>query len=99
MAALDMYTERGKWEKCIEIASKQSYKILHKYVALYATHLIKEGDAEKALNLYAPHGAPANPPELQNLQEDCENLTKSSEANSPAHEEFEQMLISHYYAT
>lgn len=29
----------------------------------------------------------------------CENLTKSSDANSPAHEEFEQMLlISHYYA-
>lgn len=30
----------------------------------------------------------------------CENLTKSSEANSPAHEEFEQMLqAAHYYAT
>lgn len=30
-------------------------------MALYATHLIKEGRAEKALNLYAQHGAPANP--------------------------------------
>ena len=30
----------------------------------------------------------------------CENLVKSSEANTPAHEEFETMLlISHYYAT
>nr|KAF6447051.1 intraflagellar transport 172 [Rousettus aegyptiacus] len=30
----------------------------------------------------------------------CENLVKSSEANSPAHEEFETMLlIAHYYAT
>ncbi|CAB1340225.1 unnamed protein product, partial [Coregonus sp. 'balchen'] len=129
MAALDMYAERGQWEKCIETASKQNYKILHKYVALYATHLIKEGDAEKALNLYAQHGAPANPQNfniykrmfldlLSLLGRDsaesfrmwadlrdvmlllCENLTKSSEANSPAHEEFEQMLlISHYYAT
>lgn len=29
-----------------------------------------------------------------------ENMSKSAEANSPAHEDFEQMLlISHYYAT
>uniref|UniRef100_A0A4W5PF51 Uncharacterized protein n=1 Tax=Hucho hucho TaxID=62062 RepID=A0A4W5PF51_9TELE len=44
MATLDMYAERGQWEKCIEITSKQ---ILHKCVDLYAAHLIKEGDAEK----------------------------------------------------
>lgn len=30
----------------------------------------------------------------------CENLVKSSEANTAAHEEFETMLlIAHYYAT
>ncbi|XP_030627149.1 intraflagellar transport protein 172 homolog [Chanos chanos] len=61
IAALDIYAERGQWEKCIETASKQNYKILHKYVALYATHLIKEGEPEKALNLYTQHGLPANP--------------------------------------
>ncbi|KAL7872215.1 hypothetical protein SRHO_G00071980 [Serrasalmus rhombeus] len=129
MAALDMYVERGQWEKCIDTASKQNFKVLHKYIALYATHLIKEGEAEKVLSLYAQHGAPANPQnfniykrlflELMSLHDRdsaeayrmwadlrdflhllCENLTKSSEANSPAHEDFEQMLvISHYYAT
>ncbi|XP_054618204.1 intraflagellar transport protein 172 homolog [Dunckerocampus dactyliophorus] len=61
MAALDMYAERGQWAKCLETASKQNFKILHKYVALYATHLIKEGDALKALQLYVQHGAPPNP--------------------------------------
>ncbi|XP_061900790.1 intraflagellar transport protein 172 homolog isoform X2 [Entelurus aequoreus] len=61
MAALDMYAERGQWDKCLETASKQNFKILHKYVALYATHLIKEGDAPKALQLYVQHGAPPNP--------------------------------------
>uniref|UniRef100_A0A665WJH3 Intraflagellar transport protein 172 homolog n=1 Tax=Echeneis naucrates TaxID=173247 RepID=A0A665WJH3_ECHNA len=92
MAALDMYAERGQWEKCLDTASKQSFKILHKYVALYATHLIKEQDALKALQLYIQHGAPPN------LQ--CENVSKSAEANTPAHEDFEQMLlIAHYYAT
>lgn len=100
MAALDMYAERGQWEKCLETASKQvlkrtmnlffflvrkntwavvvphrsvsapphlcvvlwqNFKILHKYVALYATHLIKEQDALRALQLYIQHGAPPNP--------------------------------------
>ncbi|XP_034856689.1 intraflagellar transport protein 172 homolog isoform X2 [Mirounga angustirostris] len=129
VAALDLYVEQGQWDKCIETATKQNYKILHKYVALYATHLIREGGYGQALALYVQHGAPANPQNfniykriftdmvsspgtnsaeayhnwadlrdvLFNL---CENLVKSSEANSPAHEEFETMLlIAHYYAT
>ncbi|XP_061559670.1 LOW QUALITY PROTEIN: intraflagellar transport protein 172 homolog [Phycodurus eques] len=61
MAALDIYAERGQWDKCLDTASKQNFKILHKYVALYATHLIKEGCALKALQLYVQHGAPPNP--------------------------------------
>ncbi|KAG8522493.1 LOW QUALITY PROTEIN: Intraflagellar transport protein 172, partial [Galemys pyrenaicus] len=129
VAALDLYVEQGQWDKCIETATKQNYKILHKYVALYATHLIREGGYAQALALYVQHGAPANPQNFNiykrifsdivsspgtnsaeayhswadlrdvffNL---CENLVKSSEANSPAHEEFETMLlIAHYYAT
>ena len=39
----------------------QNFQILHKYVALYATDLIKEGNALKALQLYLQHGAPPNP--------------------------------------
>ncbi|PNI28628.1 IFT172 isoform 8 [Pan troglodytes] len=129
IAALDLYVEQGQWDKCIETATKQNYKILHKYVALYATHLIREGSSAQALALYVQHGAPANPQNfniykriftdmvsspgtncaeayhswadlrdvLFNL---CENLVKSSEANSPVHEEFKTMLlIAHYYAT
>uniref|UniRef100_A0A8C2ZEP1 Intraflagellar transport protein 172 homolog n=1 Tax=Cyclopterus lumpus TaxID=8103 RepID=A0A8C2ZEP1_CYCLU len=129
MAALDMYAERGQWEKCLATASKQNFKILQKYVALYATHLIKEGEAPKALQLYVQHGAPPNPqnfniykrlfldlinlpdtdgPESYRMWADlrdfllqlCENMSRSAEANSPAHENFEQMLlIAHYYAT
>lgn len=129
MAALDMYAERGQWEKCLDTASKQNFKILHKYVALYATHLIKEEEAPKALQLYIQHGAPPNPqnfniykrlfldlinipdtdgPEAYRIWADlrnfllqlCDNVSKSAEDNSPAHEDFEQMLlISHYYAT
>ncbi|KAM4693761.1 LOW QUALITY PROTEIN: intraflagellar transport protein 172 homolog [Discoglossus pictus] len=129
MSALDMYAERGQWEKCIETAAKQNYKVLHKYVALFATHLIKDGNWNKALSLYVQHGTPANAQnfniykrifvEMVNadglnsadvyhvwadlrdmLFNLCENLVKSSEVNSPAHQEFEQMLLTaHYYAT
>nr|XP_020664000.1 intraflagellar transport protein 172 homolog [Pogona vitticeps] len=129
MAALDLYVEREEWEKCLETAATQNYKVLHKYVALYATHLIREGSWDKALRLYIQHGTPANAQNFNiykrlfvemvnepglnraeayhswaDLREVlfslCENLVKSSEANTPAHEEFETMLlVSHYYAT
>nr|XP_019960582.1 PREDICTED: intraflagellar transport protein 172 homolog [Paralichthys olivaceus] len=128
MAALDLYAKRGQWEKCLSTASQQSIKILHKYVALYATDLIKEGNALKALQLYLQHGASPNPqnfniykrlfldlinlpdtdgPESYHMWADLrnfllqlsENISKSSKANSPAHEDFNQMLlIAHYYA-
>ncbi|XP_072318787.1 intraflagellar transport protein 172 homolog [Eucyclogobius newberryi] len=129
MAALDLYVERGQWEKCLETASKQNFRILHKYVALYAAQLIKEEEPVRALQLYVTHGAPPN---VQNfniyrqlfvlvvnlpdtdsagayrvwadlrdfLLQLCDNVSKSAEANSPPHFDFEQMLlIAHYYAT
>uniref|UniRef100_A0A8C4WQ59 Intraflagellar transport protein 172 homolog n=1 Tax=Eptatretus burgeri TaxID=7764 RepID=A0A8C4WQ59_EPTBU len=61
VAALDMYAERAQWEKCIEIAANQNFKVLHKYVALYTTHLLKEGKALEALELYVKHGVSSNP--------------------------------------
>lgn len=38
----------------------QNAKVLHKYAALYATHLIKNNDIRKALDIYVKYGAPAN---------------------------------------
>ncbi|XP_063414390.1 intraflagellar transport protein 172 homolog isoform X2 [Mytilus trossulus] len=128
VGALDMYVEKGEWEKCLETAAKQSTKVLHKYAALYATHLIKNGDSRQALDVYVRYGAPAfqqnfniykrifsdiinsrdlNRPEAYKIWADlrdvmfdlCENMSKSSDANSPPHQEFESMLlIAHYYA-
>lgn len=45
----------------LSVCPLQNYKVLHKYVALYATHLIREGSWDKALSLYVHHGVPANP--------------------------------------
>ncbi|KAI1241384.1 hypothetical protein IHE44_0009870 [Lamprotornis superbus] len=65
MAALDIYAKQEQWEKCLEVAAKQNYQVLHKYVALYATQLICEGSWDKALRLYVHHGAPASPQVLR----------------------------------
>lgn len=53
--------ERCAWFEICLLALCQNFKILHKYVALYATHLIKEEEVLKALQLYREHGAPPNP--------------------------------------
>lgn len=53
--------EQGQWARCIEKAKAQSKPILHKYVALYAAKLLKDGFVIEALNLYSTHGAPAIP--------------------------------------
>jgi intraflagellar transport protein 172 len=58
MAGLDMYIQNGQWKKAIETAEQQSPKVLHKYVAIYAAHLIKENRVLDAMDLYVKHGTP-----------------------------------------
>ncbi|XP_037908543.1 intraflagellar transport protein 172 homolog isoform X1 [Hermetia illucens] len=59
MSALDMLAEQGQWTRCIEKAKQQNSQILHKYLALYAAQLIRDGEGPAALVLYLTHGAPA----------------------------------------
>ncbi|KAJ8965104.1 hypothetical protein NQ317_005365, partial [Molorchus minor] len=61
IGALDLLAEQGQWARCIEKAKTHNAPILHKYVALYAAKLLKDGFVVEALNLYATHGAPAMP--------------------------------------
>lgn len=56
-----MLAEQGQWARCIEKAKAHNTPILHKYVALYAAKLLKDGFIQDALNLYATYGAPAMP--------------------------------------
>jgi len=61
VGALDMYIEKGEWQKALDTAEQQNPKVLHKYVALYATHLIKSGETLRAMDQYVKYGATANP--------------------------------------
>ncbi|XP_050421465.1 intraflagellar transport protein 172 homolog [Adelges cooleyi] len=59
--ALDMLSAQGKWSKCLDIARPHGQVVLHKYVALYATDLLREGKVFDALNLYTQQEVPAFP--------------------------------------
>ncbi|XP_066969064.1 intraflagellar transport protein 172 homolog [Macrobrachium rosenbergii] len=57
--ALDMYVEGGQWTRAFETAASHGPELLHKYLAKYATTLIKENKPTEALQLYKKYGAPA----------------------------------------
>ena len=59
ISALDMYVEQDQWERALETAADHGQDILHKYVALYATQHIRDGQVLEALQLYRKYGAPA----------------------------------------
>nr|XP_053650652.1 intraflagellar transport protein 172 homolog [Cherax quadricarinatus] len=41
--ALEMYVEAGQWSRALETAASHGPELLHKYLAKYATSLIKVG--------------------------------------------------------
>ncbi|XP_063612068.1 intraflagellar transport protein 172 homolog [Penaeus indicus] len=55
--AIDMYVESGQWTRALETAASHSAELLHKYLAKYATSMIKNGQALGALALYKQYGA------------------------------------------
>lgn len=64
ISALDLLAEQGQWTRCIEKAKTHSTPVLHKYVALYAAQLLKDGFVQEALKLYSTYGSPAVPQNL-----------------------------------
>ncbi|ESP05446.1 hypothetical protein LOTGIDRAFT_228027 [Lottia gigantea] len=89
IGALDLYAEKGEWEKCITTAEQQNYNI---YKRIFNDIVCAEGlNKSDAYRIWA---------DLRDMFYDlCENMGKSQEAGTPQYEEFQIMtLISHYYA-
>ncbi|KAJ3205663.1 hypothetical protein HDU82_005043 [Entophlyctis luteolus] len=55
-AGLDLFVQRGEWEKCLEKASAVSQDMLNKYLILYAVSLIKEEKYEHAAQTIVKYG-------------------------------------------
>ena len=62
--ALDMMAGQGQWDQVLQRAQKHGPELLAKYVALYATELIKQQRSQSALHLFVQFGAPAKPQNL-----------------------------------
>jgi intraflagellar transport protein 172 len=53
ISALDMYVEQGNWNKAISTAANHGPEVLHKYVAIYASQLIKVKYLQSSPFLYS----------------------------------------------
>ncbi|KAF7269422.1 hypothetical protein GWI33_017527 [Rhynchophorus ferrugineus] len=84
IGALDLLAEQGQWARCIEKAkAHNTAPILHKYVALYAAKLLKDGFIVEALTLYSTHGAPAMPQNFNIYNHIATELFASPDLSEP----------------
>uniref|UniRef100_A0A1I7Y2L2 TPR_REGION domain-containing protein n=1 Tax=Steinernema glaseri TaxID=37863 RepID=A0A1I7Y2L2_9BILA len=61
ISAIDLFVERGQWEKALDTAKHQNYPpLLDKYVAAHATALIQEDHFLDAVRVFEKYGASAN---------------------------------------
>lgn len=83
--ALDLLAEQGQWTRCIEKSKQHGGAVLHKYLALYAAQLIRDGECVQALALYLNHGSPANPQNFNiyhRIAVDCFGLREPDESST-----------------
>ena len=73
-SALEMYRERGQWDKCLETAKKHSNQMLGKYTAIYAAELIKSDRTKDSLSLFIKYGPPVKDNAL-NIYRHIGNIT------------------------
>uniref|UniRef100_A0A915PPW5 Intraflagellar transport protein 172 n=1 Tax=Setaria digitata TaxID=48799 RepID=A0A915PPW5_9BILA len=84
VSAIDAMLERGQWEKALEIAHQQKHQpLLNKYVALYATELIKESKYVEATAIFEKYGASANPSNFNIYQRLVEEVINARDMNNP----------------
>ncbi|KAJ3074648.1 hypothetical protein HDU98_010644 [Podochytrium sp. JEL0797] len=55
-AGLDLFAQRGDWDKCLDKASSLGPEILHKYLTIYTVNLIKEEKYEVAAQSIVKYG-------------------------------------------
>ncbi len=72
-SALEMFAERGEWEKCLDqAANSKNVDFLNRYLMRYTKKLMEEGNMDFAAIQLAKYGAPAVPDQYPFY----ENLTK-----------------------
>ncbi|KAI8611221.1 hypothetical protein BC830DRAFT_1069003 [Chytriomyces sp. MP71] len=55
-AGLDLFAQRGEWDKCLEKAAVVSPEVLHKYLTIYSVNLIKDEKYDLAAQTIVKYG-------------------------------------------
>ena len=58
---LTLLAQKGEWDECLTLASKQSADILNHYLLLYAKNLVGEGHFKEASEVFIKYKCPTNP--------------------------------------
>ncbi|VDK73481.1 unnamed protein product [Litomosoides sigmodontis] len=84
VSAIDALLERDEWEKALEIARQQKHQLLlDKYVALYATELIKADRYAEATAAFEKYGASSNPNNFNIYQRLVEKVINARNMDHP----------------
>ncbi|KAL3991031.1 WD domain G-beta repeat family protein [Acanthocheilonema viteae] len=84
ISAIDALLERGEWERALEIVRQQKHQLLlDKYVALYATELIKEKRYAEATAIFEKYGASSNPNNFNIYQKLVEEVINVRNMDNP----------------
>ncbi|KAH9246952.1 hypothetical protein BASA81_015465 [Batrachochytrium salamandrivorans] len=60
-ASLEIYSQRGEWDMCLEKASAQSSEVLFKYLLVFAAAMIRDKKYEAAATTFVKYGVPQQP--------------------------------------
>uniref|UniRef100_A0A914VZ84 Intraflagellar transport protein 172 n=1 Tax=Plectus sambesii TaxID=2011161 RepID=A0A914VZ84_9BILA len=85
LSGIDLYIEKGQWDRALEIAKQQNNAaLLDKYVALYATELISNGSFMEAVEVFEKYGAAANPSAFNIYKRLIDEVIAKSNTNTSA---------------
>jgi len=82
-AALDMYARNGDWMKCLQLAEKQSPKMLPHYLVQYCKILANKGEILQACQSLVRYGPPSEQSNFQLYKVITNELLSSNDTSGP----------------
>ncbi|KAJ3106098.1 hypothetical protein HDU96_008320, partial [Phlyctochytrium bullatum] len=61
VAGLDLFAQRGEWDRCLEAATAHGPEVLGKYTSSFIRNMLKEGKIDYAVQSLAKHSVPLLP--------------------------------------
>jgi len=83
-SALDMYARNGDWAKCLQLAEKQSPKMLPHYLVQYCKILANDGKILQACQSLVRYGPPSEQSNFQLYKVVTHELLASTETEGPS---------------